>query len=151
MSLRIEMVVFYSKSETIRHLFFLLSLIMHVSFSDNASTRVSICPDATHHTLPCRFRQRSLLLPAMHALPATLLPPVICPTRCTPGRTDLTCALRGHFSLCPHPMHVRCLCYPHLSLSMSRLLTAELFPGLFPNPQPPTLPGCLAAAPANDH
>ena len=33
------------------------------------------------------------------------------------------------------PSHACCLCFPHLSLSISRLLTAWRLLGLFPNPQ----------------
>ena len=80
--------------------------------------------------------------------PRQLIPPVVRPARHAPGLPDSTpasCsppvarpARRGHPSGRPHP--TRCLCSPHISLSISRPMIAERFP------QPQMPPGCLAAA-----
>jgi hypothetical protein len=59
---------------------------------------------------------------------------VLAPPSCT--RFDLRVARparRGHPSPHHHPAH--CLCSPHLSFSISRPLTAEHLPSLFPNPR----------------
>jgi hypothetical protein len=99
-----------------------------------SSYLVSICvrSDAARYTPPRRFRPRCKLPSARSATPATLAPSLRSPRTSCVRPTRL--ARHGHPSSCPHHVCVLPL-LSHLSLSVSRPLTAERLLDLFPNPQ----------------
>ena len=113
-----------------------LSYTLYINF-DNASTRESVrMPRAAHSASPLSL---ALLALACEARLARDTCSIAHPAHCASGpcRFDPQVAWsahRGHPSSCPI-LHARCLCSPHLSLYISRPLTAKRLPGLFPNPQ----------------
>ena len=113
-----------------------LSYTLYINL-DNASTRESVqMPRATHSASPFSLALLALACEARltHDTCSIAHPAHCAPVPCRFDPQVAWPAQRGHPSSCPI-LHVRCLCSPHLSLYISRLLTAKRLPGLFPNPQ----------------
>ena len=93
----------------------------------------------TASTHAARSRLRRVPRPR-HLLPLIARPACHAPDPCRFDSRIARPDRRGHPSPCPHPTCI-VSALPHLSLSISRPLTAKRLPSLFPNPTPL---GCLA-------